>query len=830
MNNLLRTLAALLLASPICAQQQWNSSEILHRLKKLNVMGTVLYVAAHPDDENTRLITWLGNERLVETCYLSLTRGDGGQNLIGSEFGDELGVIRTHELLEARRIDGGRQYFSRALDFGYSKLPGETFTTWGKKKVLGDMLWIIRRLQPDVIITRFNTEPGKTHGHHTASAILANDAFDIGLDTNEYYEQFKYVAPWKPTRVLWNASSFFFANEKEFKKDTFLQVDVGKYNPLLGASYTEIAALSRSKHKSQGFGSIGARGENIEYFTVTRGTKPTSGDLLEGVDLSWNRVKNGKKVGEKLEMIIREYKVEDPAASVPALLDVYALMMALPEKTPLVERKTEECRELIRQCMGFFVEVYTDDYIYAVGDTMRLKVETINRCNQYLSYFSVQLSRRSAWLLEDFSYNRQVPDNTVQKWTSQVLTIRQDAEITNPAWWEVGSLEGDEAHYRQSLESDLFPLMQYEVVPSFNSQAPMKGFTWTGTVRQRVQDPVKGEVHRPVYLAPPVTANFSDPVLVFPGSGTKQVTLELRAFKSDVSGSVSLDLPPGWKCEPASVSFTLSRKRETRQVTFSLTAPDTASLGECRVSLQVAGNRYVCSYRELSYEHIPTVVTFPPAVIKISNIPLKRPSATVAYLAGAGDDVAAGLTQLGYRVDMLDPNTVRAEQLSGYKAVIVGIRAYNTLENIRFVQQELLRYVENGGNLIVQYITTAGMKTQDIGPYTLKIGRDRVTDEKAALVPLVKDHPVFHVPNEITAADFNGWIQERGLYFASEWDSLHYTPLLVCNDPGEKEKKGALLVAAYGKGHFVYTGLAFFRQVPEGVPGAYRLLVNLIEQ
>lgn len=806
---------------------QWTGGEILHHLKKLNVMGSVLYVAAHPDDENTRLITWLSNDQLVETAYISLTRGDGGQNLIGTELGDELGVIRTHELLEARNIDGGKQYFSRALDFGFTKTTTETFKEWNKKKILGDLLWVVRRYQPDVIITRFSTEPGGTHGHHTSSAILAGETFEIGTDSNEYYEQLQYVDLWKPQRILWNTSSWFF-NDKDFKKDTFIQVDVGTFNPLLGASYTEIAALSRSKHKSQGFGSLSARGETIEYFTFSNGSAPAKNDILSGIDMTWNRVKNGKRIGDKLSLIIKNYNVENPLASVPDLLEVYTMMNTLEDKSPLVLRKMEECRELIRQCLGFFMEVYTDDYVYAVGDTIRFKVETINRSGKYLSYFNLRIPGQQQWLTQDFLYNRQVNDNSIQKWTSQNFLVKEDARITNPAWWEVGSLEKDYEHYVQAVEADMFPYMRYEIEPSFNGQVPQKGFTWKGIIHQRIQDPVKGEVVRPVYIAPPVTVNFSEPVYVQPGAGKKEVTMELQAFKTNVKGSLSLELPEGWTCEPRNIPFELKNKRQKLRVQFTLSANDTAATGDMKAVLQVDGNMYQVSYKEIAYDHIPTIVLFPPAVSRLVNVHVKRNSAKIAYLQGAGDEVAEGLMQLGYQVDILDPDNIHAENLSQYKAVVVGIRAYNTLENIVFIQQELLKYADKGGNVIVQYITTANLKTKDIGPYPVTISRERVTDEKAEMIVLNPGLPVLNTPNKITADDFNGWVQERGLYFASKWDDK-YTPVFGCNDPGENELKGSLLIADYGKGHFMYTGLSFFREIPAGVPGAYRLMVNMIE-
>lgn len=807
---------------------QWTGSEILHQLKKLNVMGSVLYVAAHPDDENTRLITWLSNEKLVETGYISLTRGDGGQNLIGSELEKELGVIRTYELLEARKVDGGIQFFSRAYDFGYSKTTSETFKEWNKKKILGDLLWIVRRFQPDVIITRFSTEPGRTHGHHTSSAIFAAESFEISADTNEYYEQFQFVNPWKPQRILWNTSSWFFANEKDFKKDTFIQVDVGTFNPLLGASYTEIAAFSRSKHKSQGFGSLPSRGETIEYFTVLKGTKPENNDLLSGIDLTWNRVKNGKKIGDKLNAIIKSFNVEEPSASVSDLLQVYIMMNELEEKSPLVVRKMGACRELIRQCLGFYMDVYTDDYIYAVGDTIRFKVESINRLGNTLSYFSLKIPNQQKWILQDFSYNRQVNDNSIQKWTSQNYLIKEDAPISNPVWWETGSLEKDYEHYVQSLESDYFSLLKYQIEPSFNGASHLKGFVWEGQIRQKIQDPVLGELVRPVYIAPPVTVNFTEQVYVQPGAGKKEIQLELKAFKNNVNGSISLELPKGWTCEPKSIPFTMKYKRQNQFVKFTLSATDSSQTGLIKPIVSANEKVFQLSYKEIKYPHIPSIVLFPPSEARLVNIPVKKSTSKIAYIQGAGDEVANGLSQIGYQVDVLQPNLILANQLKEYQAVIVGIRAYNTLENIAFIQDELLKYVEAGGNVIVQYITTASLKSTSIGPYKLKIGRDRVTDEKSPMNILVKNHPVFNFPNRITEDDFNGWVQERGLYFASEWDEK-YTPLLGCNDAGEEEKKGAMLIATYGKGYFVYTGISFFRQIPEGVPGAYRLMVNLIE-
>jgi LmbE family N-acetylglucosaminyl deacetylase len=389
MKNRLQPFLFLFIANTALAQpyQQWNSSEIYHHLQKLKVMGSVLYVAAHPDDENTRLITWLSNEKKLNTAYISLTRGDGGQNLIGSEFGDELGVIRTHELTQARHIDGGLQFFSRAVDFGYSKTPDETFKIWKKKKVMSDLIFVIRKFQPDLIITRFNTEPGKTHGHHTASAILANEVIELSADTNEAYDQLPYVNTWKTARVVWNASSFFF--DKGANLDSLIKLDCGNYNSILGSSYTEIAALSRSCHKSQGFGTAGIRGEQLEYFIPSAGTVPTDKDIFSGYDFTWNRIKNGKGIIGKIDHLMASYNFKDPSASVEGLLTLFKEVQKIDDGSFLVKQKLEDITILINQCLGFYHDVYTDDYIFAVGDTMRVKTETINRSGKFMTYLNM---------------------------------------------------------------------------------------------------------------------------------------------------------------------------------------------------------------------------------------------------------------------------------------------------------------------------------------------------------------------------------------------------------------------------------------------------------
>lgn len=809
-------------------QKQWSGAEILHELQKLQVVGKVLYVAAHPDDENTRLITWLANHKKLETAYISLTRGDGGQNLIGHELDAELGLIRTHELWQARRMDGGKQFFSRAHDFGYSKSPTETFKIWKKDVVLSDLVWVIRKFQPDLIITRFSPHPSKTHGHHTASAMLVLQSIDVLTDTNAFYDQFPLVQIWKPKRVLWNTSSFFFENEKQFNKDTFPQLNVGDYNALLGASYTEIAALSRSQHKSQGFGSSGARGETMEYFLLLAGDKIENKDIFSGINTSWSRYKGGDVIQKKIASILQKYQVTNPSLILDDLFELYALMQKLPDQST-IGYKLDALRNLIRQCMGLYAEVTTSDYIYAVGDSIRFNIELINRSAKKLTYISLRLKNAVRWLNGDFQYNKSVHADQLVKASSQGFVIRSDARISNPWWFDQPSLKSDPYAYINAIESRWNEDMMVVLQPSFDNKPASRSFNWEFPLWYKKIDPVKGEVYRPVYIAPPVTATPTEPLLFFANDKTKDLHIQLEAFKSRTSGYVYLELPEGWQCTPNKIPFDFFAKRDKQTVVFTIIPPASTSTGKIKIRVHTAEGTFSYAFREISYDHIPHIVYFPNSEVKIVKHPLQFSPAFIGYLDGAGDDVDRGLAQLGYKVEYIQPEQIQANQLQKYKAIVVGIRAFNIHENSTYINKELCDYVNQGGVVVMQYVTTAGLKTRQIGPHRITIGRDRVTDEQAPVNITAPGHPLFTVPNVIDSSDWNGWVQERGLYFASLWDSSKVQSLIAINDLGEEPIHGALLIAPYGKGLFIYTGLSFFRQIPAGVPGAYKLLVNLIE-
>ncbi|GAB3839210.1 PIG-L family deacetylase [Hymenobacter jeollabukensis] len=841
------------------APKTYSSSEILLGLKKLNVLGSVLYIAAHPDDENTRLIAYLANGRLVETGYFSCTRGDGGQNLIGPELREQLGVIRTQELLAARRIDGGRQFFSRANDFGFSKTPEETFKIWDREQVLADMVWVIRQRRPDVLITRFPPDARAGHGHHTASAILAAEAFDAAGDPKRFPEQLPYVQPWQPKRLFWNTGSFFVKPGESM--DGYLKLDAGGYNPLLGQSYGEIAARSRSQHRSQGFGSAAQRGEALEYLQLVKGDKATK-DPLEGVDLSWNRVKGGAAVQKLLDEVIRKFDPSNPAASVPGLLKVRSgLGKVEPNNRFWAAEKGEELNALIQACYGLRVEAIATEPSVTPGGNLQVKIDAVSLNGFSLTglYFN--------WSVNDSTlYQPPLPPGKVRtdgpldmevqagpnKLYSKTVTLRvpPSQALSQPYWLrEQGSVgmyklpnvyEVEPAQFRGYMSYYKAKVAPEDLVglpenPPAAYVYVQKGEDY-GVLRIKVPiqykrtDPALGELYQPLAVVPPVAVNVLGKAYVFADEQAKMVPVTLKAGRAGAKGSVALQVPAGWQVLPASIAFDIANKDEERTVTFLVqpvkNSPE--SSGQLRAVATLDGQPYSRGIQTINYPHIPTQTLFPEAVAPLVRLDVKRRKEEIGYLMGAGDEVPEALRQLGYRVTLLKPEDLTADKLKRFDAVMLGVRAYNTIDRLKYQQKELLEYVEKGGNLVVQYTVNRGTVLPEIGPYPLQLSNDRVTVEDAPVTITRPQHPLMSLPNKITPKDFEGWQQEQGLYYPSSWDPKYQT-VISSQDPGEKPKESAILVTDYGKGHYIYTGLSFFRELPAGVPGAYRLITNMIE-
>lgn len=805
------------------APKKLDAAEIKQALNKLEVLGSVLYMAAHPDDENTRLIAYMANERNMRTGYLAMTRGDGGQNLIGTEIREYLGIIRTQELLAARRRDGGEQFFTRANDFGFSKDPDETFTIWDRDDALADAVWTIRKFRPDIIITRFDTTRvpgGRMHGHHTASALLAQEAYEIANDPNVYPEQLKYVKPWQPKAVYWNTYNFGrssgFTSEHEGEAG-FYTLDLGAYNPLLGKSYDEVSAISRSQHKSQGFGSTGRRGSLKEYLMLWKGEAP-KGDVFANIDNSWSRVKGGKKVGDILRKANVAFDMESPADIVPALLDAREALLKI-EDNYWKAVKLKELDNVIKATMGMYLEVAAREYSAVPGESVPVYFEAINRSNVNATLKTINFPQlgKSISVNQSLTYN----DDLIR---IDTLKISEDMAPSQPYWLKE---EASLGMYRVDEQQMIgLPENPGAIQAIFEMEIEGKPYSYETDLVFKLNDRVKGEFYRPFVITPPVMADIKEGVLVFPDKEPKTVNVVVTAGKDNVKGTVKLNLPTGWKSSPAQVNYDLKERSQEASFAFQVLPPDKAEEGFVGVQASYNGKTYDRGLKLIEYDHIPVQTIFPKSNTKVVRVDLQKTGQYVGYIMGSGDAIPESLEQVGYRVTLLDPNNIDAASLEGYDAVIVGVRAYNTIDRMRFVQPELMKYVEQGGTVITQYNTQMRDQPQ-IGPYPFSISRDRVTVEGAPVRILAPDHPVINGPNKITQKDFEGWVQERGLYFPDKWDE-RYTPILSSNDPGESPKEGGLLVAQYGEGYFIYSGYSWFRELPAGVPGAFRIFTNMI--
>lgn len=798
-------------------QPDYNAASIRQMLHKVNTLGTVLYIAAHPDDENTRFIAYMANEEHYRTGYLSLTRGDGGQNLIGTEKGALMGLLRTQELLEARRLDGGEQFFTRAVDFGYSKTPDETFDIWEKEKILADVIWTIRKFRPDVLVTRFPPTSRAGHGHHTASAMLAEEVFNMAADPNVFPEQLEYVDVWQPKRLYHNTSTWWYKDLPEKAKaqpDQYVTVDVGKFNPVLGKSYSEIASESRSMHKSQGFGSGKRRGSQVEYLEYVMGENALENDLLYGVETSWKRVKGGEQVGEFLQKALTEFDAEQPHLIVPHLIEAHHALKNV-EDEYWKAQKQQEIETLILACSGVWMEVTAKHHRYATSSTIEATAAVVQRspvgdCQLNITIGDQQILEASALNeneLHQFDFTTPAPDHDSNPyWLNGsyfgIFPVKEQTEIglpENPAAVMVD--------FRLSIGKH-----------TFHYQRPIV-YKWT--------DRVDGEIYRPLAIVPAATANIEEKVYIFPDENAMLINVQVENHSDSLDGAVLLTLPQGWECENNSQPVTIKGAGTTANFTFKVRPPENGAVGEVKAVVRTQTESYRKSLITIEYPHAPIQTLLLSAQAKIVRLDIQRKGEHIGYIMGAGDEVPSALEQVGYQVSILDPAQLPTTNLSGFDAILTGIRAFNTQKSLANNYRSLLEYAEKGGTVIVQYNTNRGLVTDNFAPYPLKLSRDRVTKEEAEVTFLAPRHAIMKTPNKLSKEDFDGWVQERGLYFADEWDE-QFTPLFSWHDPNEDPKEGGLLVANHGKGAFIYTGISFFRQLPAGVPGAYRLLMNLI--
>ena len=813
------TVATVSLAEPLPA------NALTQELRSFGTMGTVLHVGAHPDDENTQLITYLSLGRGYRVGYLSLTRGDGGQNELGRDFDEKLGVARTQELLAARRLDHGRQFFTRAIDFGFSKSPEETLRFWDRDQVLSDVVRVIRQFRPDVIVTRFPIPPGSGgHGHHTASAILAVEAFKLAGDPTAYPEQLaQSLTVWQPKRVVWNS---FGGSSAGGLTGPTVQMDIAGTDPVSGETFGTIANRSRGMHKTQGLGGFSGRtatGPNMQDFMLLAGlpggpawtntglaaASNGASDLMDGIDLTWNRVPGGAEIGQLAEAALAQFKADDPAASVPALLAIRTKLAAVPTD-PLVADKRAQLDRILQACLGLQVEATIEQAEVVPGEKIAIKT-------------AGAVLPHSSSVPRYYVNGRRVA--AVGDADKRIITIPTDTPLTQPYWLRE---EGAASIARVSDPSLIGlpenpPSVRVEVEYAIGAQTLILG-----------TEPVfvSGGTRRRLDIIPPVSLALNSEIFLLAPGTTKAVTVEVTAARTVNAGVLRLEAPAGWSVAPAQQNFRLPNVGDKARVIFNVTAPVQPDSGRLTATAEIDGHKYSNQRYEIRYDHIPVQLLQPPARARVASFALVTRGLNVGYLPGAGDSVAECLEQMGYVVRPLTGADLTPEKLAGLDAVVIGVRAFNERTDLKDNLPGLFAWVEAGGTVIAQYNRPNGLKAPQLGPYPLSIEGPapalRVTDETAPVTFVATDHAALNGPNRIGPADFTGWVQERGAYFPSSWDRDHYTALLAMSDPGEAQPNSSILVARHGKGYYVYTGLAFFRQLPAGVPGAYRLFANLV--
>ncbi len=800
-------------------------SDVYHAVQKLNFLGTALYIAAHPDDENTRLISYLSNNVHARTGYLSLTRGDGGQNLIGPELRELLGVLRTQELLAARRVDGGEQFFTRANDFGYSKTPKETLEIWNKEAILGDVVTAIRQFKPDVIINRFDhRSAGTTHGHHTSSAMLSLEAFDLANDANAFSERLIDTELWQPRRLFFNTSWWFYGSEEAFEKadkSKMLNMDVGTYYPILGTSNNEIASLASSQHLCQGFGRLSSRGSQPEYIELLKGDLPDNkSDLFDGIDTSWNRITGGAELAAILGPIETNFNFKKPYEHLPQLVEAYKLLQEVKDEH-WKSLKTIELKAIITAVAGLHLEASSYDGYANPGESVTLGIEAINRSPVKISLESVSINgEKSAFVPIRLEENNLIKEKINFK-------IPLETNYTSPYWLiDKGTLGTYKVNDMQMIGKPETPRAFHA---SFELNFNGTIIPISTPVLYKFAKPDKGEIYQPFEIVPEVTASFKDKVIIFADDMPKQIPVTIKAHADSLSGTVQFCFDQAWKVKNDTQPFNIAKKGDEQTLYFTLSPPLTEKESYISPMVRVNGKEISKELVTIDYDHVPMQTILLPSEAKTVRLDITKAGEHIGYIMGAGDQMPTSLEQMGYTVHLIDPANISDGSLTKYDAVVLGIRAYNVVEELKFKQRFILDYVKQGGNVIVQYNTANrwGNQFENISPYKLEISRDRVTNENSEVRILANDHSLMNFPNKITPSDFEGWVQERGLYFPNSWSS-EFTPILGMNDEGESEKKGSLLVAPYGKGNYIYTGLSFFRELPAGVPGAYKLFSNML--
>jgi LmbE family N-acetylglucosaminyl deacetylase len=789
------------------------SADIYKEINTLKKLPRVLYLAAHPDDENTGLLSWLVNQQHINTAYLSLTRGDGGQNLIGSEQGPALGLIRTYELLEARKVDGAKQFFSTAIDFGFSKNPDDTFKQWDIDKITADVVWVIRNFRPDIIITRFPPSAAAGHGQHWSSAIIAEEAFKAAADNSRYPEQLKKVDVWQAKRLVGN--TFRFGSENTTSEEQF-KVTIGQYDPGLGMGYGELAGLSRSMHQSQGAGTASVAGIRTEYFTPVLGD-PIQTSLFDGINLSWTDIQK-PEIDNALDKLISQYDFRKPDQSLEQLLALRKLVRSIDDKN-LKEEKLIALDAIILSASGLMAEMVTRVPEAVAGDTLTFQLNVISRSEIPVLIQKVQ------YPLHEEQLNKKLFPDSLTNFNYEVR-IPESSEISEPYWLK-NPLKS-EAQYDVQIDS----LIGLSLAPSpLNAILTLligdETFNVNVPFSYKKLDPIKGDLVEPLRIIPAVNIKFSQPLFFQDSDANVEVILhsekEIRNASLTIKSENQILSTLNNIHLKANSDTTIQIQINPNGINRSASANPSLE-----AALQVENKSYTKDKHIIRYNHIPVLQYFTPANTLLVNADLQVKAKKVGYIQGAGDIIPDFLRMVGIEVTILqESDFANVNKLTGFDAIVAGIRVINVEKRMPQWMPVLNQYIQNGGTVIMQFNTLQDMSTTNIGPYPFTIGRNRVTEENAPVEFLAPASPLLNTPNKITQDDFQGWIQERGLYFLNTWDK-NYTPLFKMNDTGEEPLEGGTIYAQYGKGYFIYTPLAFFRQLTIGNKGATKLFFNML--
>ncbi len=832
------------------------------QIKRLQTTASAMHTGAHPDDEDSNLIAYLARGRVARTAYLSLNRGEGGQNVIGAELFEPLGVIRTEELLQARRLDGGQQFFTSVMDYGFSKTRAEAARIWGEKETLADMVRAIRLFRPLVIISRFQGTPADGHGQHQLAGYLTPLAYKAAADPNQFPEQIaEGLLPWQ-TKKLFVGQGFAAAANGEPASVT---INTGEYDPLIGRSYAELAAEGRSQHKSQEMGSIERRGRQISGERLLDSTVESSGkenDIFDGIDTSIKGI--AKLTGnfenelsgrlsdlqETAETALKEYDAFAPQKIIPMLAKGVRQAReakdatANPYAKALLVEKEQEFSKALQTAAGVVVDALSETETIVAGDSTGISVKIFGTAAQIKN---VSLNAPSGWKVEtaiepkptgnSFFSRPEVASNAAYF----KLTVAAGTEPTQPYWLEKPRRNSTfDWTGRDAAKSAPFqnPLVFANVTVEIGGVEMIV----SQPVQYRYADQIRGELRRNLNVVPLVNIALDTNLLIVPVSNKTQKQRLVVSVTDNAprptKGSAKLDLPAGWSSSPAAADFDLQKKGEKTAIVFDVTIPANAKVDKYDLTaVAVVNNQtYDRSMQEIAYPHIQTHRRYLKATVTTQVLDLKVAPVRVGYIMGSGDAVPAAIQRLGLNVVMLEEKDLSTGDLAQFDTIVIGIRASQVRPDYVANNSRLLDFVKNGGTLIVQYQQSEFIQN-NLAPFPAKmesvtngnqrISNVRVTDENAPVKILAPDNQIFNYPNKIVAGDWENWIQERNLYTLTALDA-QYTPLLETQDEGEPPVTGGLVYAKIGKGNYVYNAYSFFRQLPVGNPGAYRLLANML--